>query len=154
MLNEYSIVPLKPELLKDVQSLFYELYRNKLPVSFFEKKFNTTFTGEFTIGHLAYYSDGTPVAYYGVFPCIVEFHGQRIFAAQNGDTMTHSKHRGKGLFTILAKRTNELAIQKGVNFIFGFPNKNAYPGLVNKLGWIHKENMKLYKIKFFAFPIA
>jgi hypothetical protein len=48
--------------------------------------------------------------------------------------------------------TYELAKQSGVEFIFGFPNDNSYPGFVKKLDWVHYANIQNYKIKTGALP--
>ena len=154
MQDNYTYKQIIPERLNDVKFIFQNISGIKTPITFFEKKYNTTVFGEYAIGYLAYTHDGTPAAYYGVFPCLVEFQGKKILAAQSGDTMTHPLHQGKGLFTKLAKMTYELAKKEGVEFIFGFPNKNSYPGFVKKLNWVHKENIRTYRIKISTIPFA
>lgn len=85
---------------------------------------------------------------------MMEYKGKQCLAAQSGDTMTHPAHGGKGLFTTLAKMTYELAKQEGIQFIFGFPNENSYPGFVKRLNWTHKENMINYETSVLTFPCA
>ncbi|HET7818339.1 MAG TPA: GNAT family N-acetyltransferase, partial [Bacteroidia bacterium] len=116
------------------------------------KKYDTSFATQSYIGYIAYKNDA-PAAFYGVFPCIVEYDGKKIIAAQSGDTMTHPSHQGKGLFIKLAKMTYELAKEKGIEFIFGFPNKNSYPGFVKKLNWVHTENINTYTFKIKTIPL-
>jgi hypothetical protein len=67
--------------------------------------------------------------------------------------MTHPNHQGKGLFTKLAKLTYDLAKEEGIEFIFGFPNKNSYPGFIKKLNWVHYNDIVNYKIKIRTFPL-
>ena len=46
----------------------------------------------------------------------------------------------------LARMTYFEAFEQGIELIFGFPNKNSYPGFV-KLGWTFRENMQNFTIK-------
>ncbi|MCZ8283856.1 MAG: GNAT family N-acetyltransferase, partial [Bacteroidia bacterium] len=87
-------------------------------------------------------------------PILCQYHGKKVLCAQSGDTMTHSDHRGKGLFIELAKRTYVLAKESGAAFIYGFPNQNSYPGFVNKLAWQHHESLHLHSIKVLTLPLA
>lgn len=106
-------------------------------------KFRTGSFGPEYVGHVAYPSDTVPdenglrvpAAYYGVFPIAVRFGDEEVLCAQSGDTMTHHNHRGKGLFIDLARRTYNTARAEGVQFVFGFPNDNSYPGFLRKLHW-------------------
>lgn len=150
---DYQIKRISNDSLKDISFLYGEVSNLHFPIEFFEKKFSTQHTGKRDIGFIAYDNENKPAAYYGVFPCIIEYDKIRLVAAQSGDTMTHPKHQGKGLFTRLAKMTYELAEKEGIKFIFGFPNKNSYPGFIRKLGWIHKENMRTYIFNINTLPI-
>jgi hypothetical protein len=98
------------------------------------------------IGVLAEAQDGSPAAYYGVFPSIMSYHGQDILAAQSGDTMTSPHHQKKGLFTQLAKETYKLAAENKVSLVYGFPNENSYPGFKNKLDWQFTGVLQNYSI--------
>jgi hypothetical protein len=151
---EYSIKRIDASSLKDIRYLYWEVHKIKEPINFFRKKFDTSFTGVSNIGFVAYDKNNLPAAFYGIFPCFIEYHGARILAAQSGDTMTHPAHQGKGLFTTLAKMTYELAKENEIQFVYGFPNKNSYPGFIKKLNWVHKENIKAYAIKIKTIPLA
>lgn len=123
-------------------------------LEYYRHKFDTGYLGVKHLGYLAYDTNNQPAAFYGVFPYMMEYKGKNYLAAQSGDTMTHPAHGGKGLFTTLAKMTYELARKEGIQFIFGFPNENSYPGFVRKLNWTHNENMINYEAKIFTFPCA
>jgi Acetyltransferase (GNAT) domain len=86
------------------------------------------------------------VAYYGVLPCFIQFGNEVILAAQSADTMTHPRHRYKGMFIELSNKTFDLCHQLGIRLIFGFPNQNSYPAMVNRLGWIETEKMSRFTI--------
>lgn len=151
---DYIFERLDESKYKDLQFLYEHAFKETVNLQFLEKKYNTSFTGIKNIGFLAYHSlTKEPAAYYGVFPVMVEYNNQFYLAAQSGDTMTHPNHRGKGLFIELAKKSYELAKKSGVEFIFGFPNQNSYPGFVNKLDWKHYSNVNHYKINASAIPL-
>ncbi len=107
------------------------------------KKYRTGAFGAENIGFLAYPREkllastgpAMPAAYYGVFPLAIQYDGREVLAAQSGDTVTHPDHRGKGLFIELARQTYALAQVSGIDFVFGFPNKNSFPGFKRKLAW-------------------
>jgi hypothetical protein len=71
--------------------------------------------------------------------CSLPFHarlgGRRVLALQSLDTLTDEAHRGRGLFTRMARSVFARAAADGVAFIHGFPNANSAPGFFGKLGW-------------------
>jgi hypothetical protein len=134
--------------------LYIYYFKLRVNKDFFKRKFNTNKFGLEDVGFLALSSENKPAAYYGVFPCVMNYNGKDILVAQSGDTMTHTQHRGKGLFIKLAQKTYEFAKENGVRFVFGFPNQNSYPGFVNKLNWTHTEDLNVFKIKVTTLPIA
>lgn len=151
---EYHFERLNKNLLNNLVVLYYEVFKIKTTISFLEKKYNTAYTGTSFIGYLALDSENNPVAYYGVFPMIVEIDTNKFICAQSGDTMTHPKHQGKGLFITLAKLTYELASLEGVKFVFGFPNNNSFPGFSKKLNWTFNEKISKIEINVHTIPLA
>jgi GNAT superfamily N-acetyltransferase len=150
--EEYTFERISPVRLKDIQYLYKACFNEDVSGEFLAKKYDTKNFGAENTGYIAYDNQGSPAAYYGVFPCRVIADGKTYLAAQSGDTMTHPAHRGKGLFIKLANETYALAKELGIKFVFGFPNENSYPGFVKKLGWKHEENLNIYKIKVLTFP--
>ena len=144
-MSNYTFIKLDPENLKHLYTLFASVYHKSCPKPYFDLKYATQYTGAEYIGFFAL-ENNIPVAYYGVIPTIVSIAKQKVLAAQSCDTMTHPAHTKKGLFTELAKRTFELAKQKGIHFVFGFPNQNSYPGFIKHLGFIHTETMNRYTV--------
>lgn len=55
---------------------------------------------------------------------------------QSIDTITDNEHRGKGLFTKLAKAFYEEAPKQHYTLVYGFPNENSASGFFNKLKWV------------------
>jgi len=152
-MSDYRFERLSKENLKHLVLLYNSSFNLATDVNYLEKKYNTSAFGAAYIGFLAFHNQtGQAAAYYGVFPILVKLNNTEILAAQSGDTMTHPKHQGKGLFTILAKMTYELAEKENINFVFGFPNKNSYPGFVKKLSWQHYNDINNYVITTNTLP--
>jgi hypothetical protein len=147
-MEEYRFDRLSKENLHNLVYLYRDCFNLKINLGFLEKKYDTISFGVKYIGFLAFeIKTNEPAGYYGVFPISGQINGNKILMAQSGDTMTHPKHQGKGLFTHLAKITYALAEKEGIDFIFGFPNKNSYPGFKKKLEWDFYNDINTYVIK-------
>lgn len=153
-MSEYKFKRLDDNNLADLKSLVKRCFNLDVSEDFLKKKYDTENFGAKYVGYIAYDDADSPAAYYGVFPIKCRFQDKVVLAAQSGDTMTDPNHQKKGLFTRLASMTYELAQQERIQFVFGFPNKNSYPGLVRKLNWQHNENMRVYTINLPAIPLA
>jgi hypothetical protein len=150
--REYSIVRLSRDNLADVAKLHKEVYGASAPADHFPQKYDTAYTGVEYAGFIAYNTDKIPVAYYGVIPCFIQYQDKIILAAQSADTMTHPKHRYKGMFVDLSKKTFELCRELAIRLIFGFPNQNSYHGAINKLGWKMTGAMNCFTIPVKTLP--
>ena len=62
---------------------------------------------------------------------------QEGYAAQSCDSAVLKQYRGRGVFTSIIKEAQTQLQFAGVDFLFGFPNSNSYPGFI-KLGWKHE----------------
>ena len=146
----YLFKKVEQNCVNDLVYIFKAAYGKDISSTLFEKKLNTSFAGVAYVGFIAYDSETKePSAFYGVYPCLCDYNDQKYLVAQSGDTMTHPKHQGKGLFTSLALKTYEYCRENNVHLVFGFPNENSYPGFVRKLSWVHFDNMEAFvkKIK-------
>jgi hypothetical protein len=153
-MGEYKFKRVDENCYEDLENLHRSTFKENPLINYYKKKMDTNYLKVSHLGYLAYTGDNKPAAFYGVYPCMMEFKGKLYLAAQSGDTMTDPAHGGKGLFTTLAKMTYDLAKEEGVEFIFGFPNKNSYPGFVKKLSWLFNENMRDYQVKVRTLPVA
>jgi len=150
----YVIQRLTKKNIGDMSQLYTAVYGKTRQAGFFEKKYDSKYTGIEYIGYLAYSgTDNTPIAFYGVIPCFMEYSGTRILAAQSTDTMTHPEFRFKGMFVELSNLTFALCRENNIKFIFGFPNQNSLPGAINKLGWKMTETMDCFIVNFKSFPL-
>ncbi|QKJ29916.1 GNAT family N-acetyltransferase [Mucilaginibacter mali] len=142
----YNIKRLSPDDIGDVCRLFKAVYHREQSIAFFRGKYNTAYMGIKYMGYIAYNQDGLPVAFYGALPCLLQHGNKKISTAQAADAMTHPDHRGRGLFLKLASLTVELCRENGIHTVFGFPNQNALPGYVDKLGWQVADTMDCFVI--------
>lgn len=77
-------------------------------------------------------------------------HGGILSGYQAAGVFTSRKHRGKGIFTAIARAAEDELRSRGVALIFGFPNSNAYPIWVHKLGY---RKIGLQKWRALCFPL-
>ena len=75
-------------------------------------------------------------ALYAAVPARFVVNGESVMAAQSLDTMVDSRFRGLGLFTKLARVVNDRMSERGLAFVYGFPNGNSIHGFVSKLDWL------------------
>lgn len=142
MHQQYDFKQFTLDDLSLLMALHQEVYGWSPSLKELRTKYTTESLGGDVIGFFAVDpATRDAVAYYGVFPVGVQVAGARVLAAQSGDTMTHPKHQGRGLFTTLAKMAYERARESGIAIVFGFPNANSFPGFVRKLGWSHCYDM-------------
>ena len=153
-MSEYKFIRIDASRYPDLENLHRSAFKENPLADYYKKKMDTSYLNVMHLGFLAYTQDNKPAAFYGVYACLMEYKGKLHLAAQSGDTMTHPDHGGKGLFTTLAKMTYELAKNEGIEFIFGFPNKNSYPGFIKKLSWQFTENMRDYQFRVKTIPLA
>ena len=131
---DYQIERLSAQNIQHLVSLYRTVFDQAVSKSFLLKKYDTGAVGVDYVGFIAIADSGIVAAYYGVIPCSFQSNGKTVVAAQSADTMTHPDFRKKGLFQMLAQKTYELARSLNIQFVFGFPNQDSYPGFV-KLGW-------------------
>ncbi|MEI6764189.1 MAG: GNAT family N-acetyltransferase [Bacteroidota bacterium] len=147
-MEEYYYKKLDSENIKDLVPIYKLAFNKEVSEEYLIKKNSTEAFGLSFTGFIAYHiQTNEAAAFYGVFPCLIKYEDQIIRAAQSGDTMTHPKHQGKGLFIKLAKMTYDYVKENGVQCVFGFPNKNSYPGFVRKLDWEHIEDMQAWLVR-------
>jgi hypothetical protein len=157
---EYNFEELKFNVLRNEHKLYpsiLKLYKETSNydkhLDFVEKKYNTSVYNCANIGYLAFENNNV-AAYYGVFPIRLTYKGTNYLAAQSGDTLTHPNYQKKGLFIHLAQLTYQLAEKEGIQFVFGFPNKNSFPGFQKKLNWEFDHKILEFVIKVNTLPLA
>ena len=93
------------------------------------------------------YFDGEKlIGHYAFIPMLLVHNQKRINAALSMTTMIDFKYRKYNIFQSQAEDVNKKAIELGYNLVYGFPNKQAAPGLKKRLNWILEKN--LYIVNF------
>lgn len=151
-MEEYSIKRISETNIKDLTAIYKNAFSRDLDLEQFKKKQDTRKFGDSYVGFTAYDQNNNAVAFYGVYPCKIEYQGKTFLAAQSGDTMTHSDHAGKGLFTQLANKTYQYCRENRFHGVFGFPNENSFPGFTKRLGWSHFDDLTPYLIRVNCIP--
>ena len=93
------------------------------------------------------YFDGEKlIGHYAFIPMLLVHNQKRINAALSMTTMIDFNYRKYNIFQSQAEDVNKKAIELGYNLVYGFPNKQAAPGLKKRLNWILEKN--LYIVNF------
>ena len=148
----YSVARLTKDNLEDIAKLHEAVYDRVPAPGHFHKKYNTAYTGIEYAGFIAYNHEMIPIAYYGVIPCFIQYGNEIILAAQSADTMTHPRHRYKGMFMELSNMTFALCRELGIRLIFGFPNQNFYKASADKWGWQTTDTLDYFTIPVSGSP--
>jgi hypothetical protein len=114
--------------------------------------FKTVFGGDKTLEHWRWQFEANPygrvftslardsdhnglIGQCAVMPVDLNVMGRRVKAGQALDTMVHADFRNLGIFEQSARHCFEQLKSDGYALVYGFPNRNAFPGWVRKLGW-------------------
>jgi|GEM_PF-704855 hypothetical protein len=72
---------------------------------------------------------------YVVIPMRFKSNQETIHGTLSLNTLTRQAYTGQGIFTGLAKNVYKDCAEHGIEFCYGFPNPNSYPGFTRKLGF-------------------
>ena len=151
---DYSTSRITDNDYKDIHYLIKHSFGVNLLSTSISNKYDTSMFGMSNVGLFALDAEKKPVAYYGVFPIVLNYDSSDYLIAQSGDTMTIPDHRKKGLFTKLAKETYSLSEEVGIRLIYGFPNENSYPGFKKKLNWFFPSYLQKFTIDVITVPFC
>lgn len=149
----YAIVRADSENIGDLSRLFFENSGKHVDVDLLRKKFNTSYTNKTYFAHFAYAKDGSPAAFFCVFPCFLNLAGKQVLAGQSADIITSKHHQRKGLFGLLGKATQQLAESEGMEYLFAFPNDQSFPGFIRSLNWHHSGQFQVFSIDAKGIPL-
>ncbi|MBC7419428.1 MAG: GNAT family N-acetyltransferase [Bdellovibrio sp.] len=139
-MSDYRFKRLSEKNLNDYILIFKEVFGESPDRNSVIEKFDSPLGYLKYFGFIAYDLKNNPAAYYGIFPVQYNINGRDVWCAQSGSTMTRASHRGKGLFSLLAKETYRVAEAEGIEFVFGIPNEFSYPGFCS-LKWTFSKRM-------------
>lgn len=152
-MGNYKLSRLTKNNLKDILPISKSAFGKAFVWQDVVNKYSIPGWSESYIGYISYDEKNLPVAYYGVFPCKLRINKKIIISSQSGDTMTHSEHKGKGLFVRGATLTYQLAEDNGITSVFGFPSSSSQPGFF-KLGWNFHHVIKRVRVKVLTLPVS
>jgi hypothetical protein len=150
MADNYSIEPLSDALFDELEPLMWDAFAHRGDRLYFDWKYRQNPAGP-AIGNIARSQSGEIAAFYGMIPEVCVYRGEQHRVYQSCDTMTHSRHRRRGLFQRLAEQTyaEGLAADPGF-FAYGFGGPPSTPGLV-KMKWKIRAELPFL---FLPFPLT
>ena len=132
--DTYQSESLTPEIFAELAPLMMDAFGDSVDSRYFDWKYQENPAGAAT-GRIARADNGEIAAFYGMIPEVVRFGGKPHRIYQSCDTMTHTRHRRRGLFQRLAKETFAEARAADPNFFaYGFGGPTSTPGFL-KMGW-------------------
>jgi hypothetical protein len=112
-------------------------------IDYFRWKYTDNPAGSF-VGFVAEHKlTGEVGSYYGVIAQSFVVDDKPKLIYQSCDTMTHSNHRRKGLFRLLATSCYQALENEGNLFVIGFGGGQSTPGFL-KFGWKHLFDFRYY----------
>jgi len=81
------------------------------------------------------YDEGRLVGHYAIVPMPLSCGVISMHSCIAMTTMVAQSHRKFGLFNQLVQENYRAATEQGVDFVFGFPNRQALPGLRKRVHW-------------------
>lgn len=73
---------------------------------------------------------GKIVSFNSWIPWVFTYGKRRYLGYQSGESATHEAYRGKGIFKNVVRHADQIALQKGIDFFFGFPNPVSYSSFI------------------------
>ncbi|MDB5281999.1 MAG: family N-acetyltransferase [Bacteroidota bacterium] len=130
---EYQIKKLEPGEFELLIPLMKDCFGAEVNAAYFDWKFSKNPAGDL-IGFVALTADNEVASYYGSIPQVFSLNGQKQIIYQTCDLMTHSRHRRKGLFQLLANHCYNYLKEQDKFFLTAFGGDQSTPGFL-KFGW-------------------
>ncbi|MFC2034998.1 GNAT family N-acetyltransferase [Chloroflexota bacterium] len=126
-----------------ILTLYKEVNEREMTLAHWKWKFTKNPFGQ-AVSKLMF--DGNKlIGYYTVIPMTVQVTNNLVKAALSVNTMTHSDYRGHGIFAYLGEKAYVVCEQKGIKFVYGFPNSNIYQARIKKLEWKGFGKMSIFQ---------
>ena len=133
-MEKYNIVKIDETYFYELIPLMQNAFGLDVNIDYFKWKFLENPAGKF-IGYIAKHNQTNEIAaYYGVIPEKYSLNEKELIFYQSCDTMTHSSHRRKGLFQLLAIKCYEDLKKENQLNVYGFGGNKSTPGFI-KMGW-------------------
>ena len=142
-MSDYRIERITADQFDLLVPLMKDCFGMDTDINYFKWKYVENPAGSF-IGFIALQEATNEVAaYYGVIPQVLVIEGREQVIYQSCDTMTHSRHRRKGLFKKLARACYDYLREQDKLFIIGFGGADSTPGFLS-FGWKQTASFRYY----------
>ncbi|WP_066164084.1 GNAT family N-acetyltransferase [Aliarcobacter cryaerophilus] len=95
-----------------------------------------------------YFDKDKLIGHYAFIPVSLIYKQKKIKAVLSMTTMIDFKYRKYGIFKSMAEETNQKAIELDYKLVYGFPNKQAAPGLKKRLDWVLEEDLYVANLSY------
>ncbi len=129
-----------------IVNLFNEIFEKNRTVKEFDNQYYNNVKGDGI--HSLMKADDIIVGHDAGIPCYYIVNGARIPAICNIDTMIHPKYRGLENYYELMKTAFDRYKGDGYEFVYGFPNDNAFPLITGIKIMKHVGNLDTYCLPF------
>ncbi len=118
----------------EISDLFNTIYPEKCfsPEYVAWRFFDTPFDMNFNI---AAYDQDKLIGHAALAPRRLILGGSQVWAGQSLGSVVHPEYQNRGIYTAMARRLYKEAMEKGIKFIWGFPNHRSHYGRKIRLGW-------------------
>lgn len=110
---------------QQIVTLFNEIFEKNRTIKEFDNQYYNNIKGDGI--HTLMKVDGVVVGHDAGTPCFYKINGEKIPAMCNIDTMIHPNYRGLENYYDLMKTAFDKYRKEGYEFVYGFPNDNAFP---------------------------
>lgn len=136
-----------------IVNLLNTTFRAKFKVDLLQKKYATEFLGAKNIAYIAF--DGDLAVCYHIALLVALIHqGKTYLSTQSCDAATHPNYEKRGLWVALNHDVFAHFEKEKIAGIFGFPNQNTHPIVVNKLAYQEAEKLRHYQINIHKIPFG
>ncbi len=116
-----------------IRNMFKDIFSREMSPDYWKWRFERGPFGPATI-RLAWH-EGDLVGHYAVFPVTVLVDNLEVPAGMSMTTMVDPRYVSVGTFQMLGEEAYADCLARGITVIYGFPNRNAFPGRIKRLGW-------------------
>lgn len=142
--SNFEIIPYDKKYFSKIIDLFKNSCNKNKTKSFFDYSLSKTPYGN-PITFLVKYKQMI-IGLHSIRPLMLRVKNESFLGGLTFNTMTHSKHGHKGIFTLLAKETHKEAKKQKYQFVLGFANSNSIHGYKKYLNHVELSPLNFIKI--------